>query len=84
MGSELMITPEELLDTSIAQLQTLATFLGEQLGDRSDRAESATSEACACKEILLSLNLVIRKFQAAHHVRPGDQGIARREDCEVC
>ena len=40
-----MITPGELLDTSIAQLQTLAAFLGDQLGDKRDRLESATSEA---------------------------------------
>ena len=39
----MMITPGELLDTSIAQLQTLAAFLGDQLGDKRDRPESATS-----------------------------------------
>jgi hypothetical protein len=56
-----MITSGELLDTSIAQLQTLAAFLDEQLGDRSERAEPAVSETRACKEILLSLSVLILK-----------------------
>jgi len=47
----MMITPAELLDTSIAQLETLAAFLGDQLGDRSARAASSTSETRACEEI---------------------------------
>ena len=46
--SAMMISPAELLDTSVAQLQTLCAFLGEQLGDRNDRPDSATSEARAC------------------------------------
>ena len=58
----MMITSGELLDTSIAQLQTLAAFLDEQLGDRSERAEPAASEARACKEILLSLSVLILKL----------------------
>jgi hypothetical protein len=79
----MMITPGELLDTSIAQLQTLAAFLGDQLGDKRDRPESATSEARACKEILLSLSALILKLRAARHMTAGGQSIGRREDCEV-
>jgi len=69
--SGMMISPAELLDTSVAQLQTLTAFLGEQLGDRNDRADSATSEARACAEILLSLSVLILKLEAARHMAPG-------------
>jgi hypothetical protein len=79
----MMITPGELLDTSIAQLQTLAAFLGDQLGDKRDRAESATSETRACKEILLSLSALILKLRATRHMTAGAHSIGRREDCEV-
>jgi hypothetical protein len=66
-----MITPGELLDTSIAQLQTLVAFLGDQLGDRNGRPEPATLEARACEEILLSLSVLIPKLEAARHTTPG-------------
>ena len=47
-------TPRELLDTSIAQLELLRAFLGEQLGVRTDKSEStATSDVIACQEILV-------------------------------
>jgi hypothetical protein len=69
--SAMMITPEELLDTSIAQLRTLAAFLAEQLGDSSEQPQCATSETHACKEILFSLGVLIPKLQAARHVRSG-------------
>ena len=61
-----MITPRELLDTSIAQLRTLASFLSEQLGEGGDGAQPATAETRACHEILRSLSAVIR-LQAARH-----------------
>jgi hypothetical protein len=50
------ITPLELLDTSIAQLQTLVAFLDDQLG----WTESATLETRACKEIARSLCVLIQ------------------------
>ena len=78
-----MITPGQLLDTSIAQLQTLAAFLGDQLGDRSDRPESATSEARTCEEILLSLSVLILKLRAARHMTPEGHSIGRNEDGDV-
>ena len=81
--SAMMISPAELLDTSVAQLQTLTAFLGEQLGDRNDRADSATSEARACGEILLSLSGLILKLEAARHMAPGGEGIEWRESREV-
>jgi hypothetical protein len=73
----MMITPVELLDTSIAQLQTLVHFLGDQLGDRNERPESATLEARACKEILLSLGVLIPKLEAARHMTPASRSTAR-------
>ena len=54
------ITPLELLDTSIAQLQTLVAFLDDQL----DGTECATAETCACKEIARSLCRLIRTYEA--------------------
>jgi hypothetical protein len=59
-----MITPRELLDTSIAQLWTLTRFLGEQLGEGREGAEPATAETRACHEILRSLSVLILRLQA--------------------
>lgn len=56
------ITPVELFDTSIAQLQTLVTFLDDQLG----WAETAALETRACKELARSLRLLIRRHQAPY------------------
>src|SRR6266404_8318304 len=56
------MTPPELLDTSIAQLQTLVTFLDDQLC----WTESAALETRACKEIARSLRLLIRDHQAQY------------------
>jgi hypothetical protein len=79
----MMITRGDLLDTSIAQLETLAAFLGDQLGYSSDRLEPATSEARACQDTLLSLSVLIVRLQAARHTTPGSQMIAEHEGCEV-
>lgn len=58
-------TPRELLDTSIAQLEILRAFLGEQLGARGDKSESsAASDVIACQEILISLGALILRAQA--------------------
>ena len=59
-------TPRDLLDTSIAQLEVLKAFLGEQLGARTDNSESAaTTDLIACQEILISLGALILRVQAA-------------------
>jgi len=50
------IMPPELPDTSIAQLQTLGAFLGDQM----TWTESAALETRACKEIAGSLCLLVR------------------------
>ena len=63
-------TPRELLDTSIAQLQTLTAFLGDQLNASADQSEfSATPDIRACEEILVSLGALILKVQAGRRVR---------------
>ena len=54
-------TAREMLDISIAQLETLAAFLGEQLGEGNDRPRHAIEETRACNEILGSLReLIVR------------------------
>jgi len=55
----MMISTEELLDTSVAQLRTLSAFLDEQLYQRDGRPECATSATTACNEILQSLRGLI-------------------------
>lgn len=67
----MLITPRELLDTSFAQLETLAAFLAEQLGEDSAGSEHVTTETRACNEILTSIRAVILRIQAA---RPGLNG----------
>jgi hypothetical protein len=60
---QMTVTPLELLDTSIAQLQTLVAFLDDQLG----WTESATLETRACKEIARSLCVLIRTHRAPRY-----------------
>jgi hypothetical protein len=63
----MLITPQEVLDTSVAQLETLAAFLCEQLDESIDDSRHVTEETRACKEILGSLRVLILK------VRPGER-----------
>jgi len=55
----MLITPQEVLDTSVAQLETLAAFLCEQLDESIDDPKHVRQETRACKEILGSLRLLI-------------------------
>jgi len=70
-----MITTRELLDTSIAQLQTLAAFLGEQISESADG--SAVLETRACKEILRALSALIQTHRSIR-VEFGGHGSAQR------
>ena len=63
----MLITPQEVLDTSVAQLETLAAFLCEQLDESIDDPTRATQETRACQEILGSLRVLILR------VRPREQ-----------
>ena len=68
------LTPRVLLDTSIAQLRTLASFLAEEMGEYREKpgAETGNLEARACKEILLTISVLIPKLQAARYVVADD------------
>ena len=69
----MIATPRELLDTSIAQLQTLTAFLGDHLRESADPSESSvTPEMHACREIFISLGALILKVQSTHRVRYRD------------
>lgn len=67
------ITPNELLDTSIAQLRTLTAFLREQLGHGADGVTSASPQVGACREALASLTVLILRLQAERDA-PADVG----------
>jgi hypothetical protein len=67
-GLAMTITSRELLDTSIAQLQTLAASLRDQLSESGDGTEAVSLEARACKEIQRSLSVLISKLQATRCV----------------
>jgi len=76
------LTPDVLLDTSIAQLRTLASFLAEEMGELREKAEPANLEARACKEILLTISVLIPKLQAARYVVAEDSAVFGR--CASC
>jgi len=61
------ITSHEMLDTDIAQLQTLAAFLDDQLAQERGAREPwlANLEARTCTEALLLLSVLIPRLQAA-------------------
>ena len=77
------ITPTVLLETSIAQLKTLASFLAEEMGEYRDRSDAVTPEARACKEILLTISVLIPKLQAARYV-VADEGSGPLRHCVNC
>jgi hypothetical protein len=63
----MMISTQDLLDTSVGQLRTLTAFLDEQLYLRDGGWERATSATNACNEILQSLRGLIVRVQG---IRP--------------
>ena len=76
-------TPRQLLDTSIAQLQTLASFLAEEMGEFRQKTVIATPEARACKEILMTISVLIPKLQAARYVVVDENArLGRCVECE--
>lgn len=64
-------SPHALLDTSIAQLQTLAAFLTQQMRESAAELPGAV-QTRACKEILLTIRVLIPKLQAARYIVAGD------------
>jgi hypothetical protein len=57
----LLISPQELLDTSLGQLRTLTAFLHEHLPTDDQRAGSAALETRVCEEIMRSLDALIAR-----------------------
>jgi len=79
------LTPRVLLDTSIAQLRILAAFLAEEMGEYRQQSEATNLEARACKEILLTISVLIPKLQAARYVvaeEGADAPVARCVSCD--
>lgn len=60
--------PTIVIDSSIVQLQRLSAYLVDTLGELRADSRAATLEARACKEILLSITVLIPKLQAARYV----------------
>src|SRR6185437_5439157 len=56
-----------VIDSSIAQLQRLSAYLVDELGELRAQSRAATVEARACKELLLSITVLIPKLQAARY-----------------
>jgi hypothetical protein len=71
-----------LIESSIAQLQQLSTFLADELGELSGRSAAATVEARACKEILLSITVLLPKLHAARYVVGEGEDVGRCTACE--
>ena len=78
------LAPGLLLDTSIAQLRTLAAFLAEEMADFRERPEPTSLEARACKEILLTISVLIPKLQAARYVVVDDAAVGGNGPCVSC
>jgi hypothetical protein len=60
--------PRVLLDTSIANLRTLAAFFADELGNCGQASEVPSPEARACHEALLTISVLIPKLQAARFI----------------
>ena len=66
-----MIEPQDLLDTSIAQIQTLTAFLREQLVERGGEPESETAVSRACNEILADLTVLMLRIRRRREAEAG-------------
>jgi hypothetical protein len=60
--------PRVLLDTSIANLRTLAAFFADELGNCGRTTPVPSPEVRACREALLTISVLIPKLQAARYV----------------
>jgi hypothetical protein len=60
--------PSVLLDTSIANLRTLAAFFADELSNCGRSSPVPSPEARACQEALLTISVLIPKLQAARYV----------------
>lgn len=75
-----MALAPSIFDNSIADLRALASALAEQMSSAAHSA--AADEARACKELLLSVSVLLPKLQAARYMLPVLG--ARGEHCPGC
>ena len=66
----MITTPHALLDRSIGELKTLAASLAEEMGSACDGRLPVAAELRVCKELLLSISVLLPKLQAARFVLP--------------
>ena len=71
-----------VIDSSIVQLQRLSAYLVDTLGELRADARASTLEARACKEILLSITVLIPKLQAARYVVGETSETGRCTSCQ--
>lgn len=76
------MSPQVLIDTSIVQLQRLSASLVDALGELRAESRASTLEARACKEILLSITVLIPKLQAARYVVGEPDDSVRCPSCQ--
>lgn len=74
--------PQVLIDSSIVQLQRLSASLVDTLGELRADSRATTIEARACKEILLSITVLIPKLQAARYVVGDASELGRCTTCQ--
>jgi hypothetical protein len=67
-ASVMTSAPRVLLDTSIANLRTLAAFFADELTNCGQSRQVPTPEARACREVLMTISVLIPKLQAARYV----------------
>lgn len=71
-----------LIDSSIVHLQRLSSSLAAELGELHSQSPTATVEARACKEILLSIAVLLPKLRAARYVVGDSEDLGRCSSCE--
>jgi len=69
-----------MLESSITQLMKLASALAEEMATAASSHDLA--EARTCKELLLSLNVLLPKLQAARYMLLTTDAGVRCSDCE--
>lgn len=76
------MSAQVLIDSSIVQLRRLSSCLADELGELRSESQTATVEARACKEILLSITVLLPKLQAVRYLMGDMEGIERCAACE--
>jgi hypothetical protein len=72
-----------LIDRSIAQLESLAAFLADEIQQPWTTTVLPLGERRLCKEALLTISVLLPKLRAVQraHVSPGDR---QRSSCPGC